>query len=166
MLHVVRTRVFDNVSRRKRIQAASNKHRHGGGAWNALNQSGESSSPGFRDDPATSSVNVDARGSLRDTVTRSRAGGCLSAASVAAAAVVESALADDELGGGWAARREAKLAPGQALAEPNEPRYLLATVADNLNQLAHARHGDDCNGNGPGPKSGLDHARRANRSRS
>jgi hypothetical protein len=58
-------------------------------------------------------------------------------ADVAAAAVVGSALADDELGGGWAARREAELAPSQALAEPNELRYLLATVAEPLNQLAH-----------------------------
>ena len=51
--------------------------------------------------------------------------------------LVESALADEELGGGWAARREAELARRQRLAELNELRYLLATIANNVNQLAH-----------------------------
>ena len=51
--------------------------------------------------------------------------------------LVESALADEELGGGWAARREAELGRRQELAELNELRYLLATIANNVNQLAH-----------------------------
>jgi hypothetical protein len=51
--------------------------------------------------------------------------------------LVESALADEEFGGGWAARRAAELARRQQLAELNELRYLLATIANNVNQLAH-----------------------------
>jgi hypothetical protein len=138
-LQDVPRRADEGIRQRQPSQAhssASNKHHHGGGAWN-FESIGERSSPGSRDDPASNSVNVDAGGGLRDTVIRSWAGGCLSTAGVAVAVVVASALPDDELGGGCAARREAELAPGQALAEPNELRYLLARVADNLNQPAH-----------------------------
>jgi len=52
--------------------------------------------------------------------------------------LVESALADDDAGGGWPARRRAAAARRHELVEILECRRLLATVANNVNQLAKA----------------------------
>ena len=52
--------------------------------------------------------------------------------------LVESALADDDAGGGWPARRRAAVARRHELVEILECRRLLATVANNVNQLAKA----------------------------
>jgi len=52
--------------------------------------------------------------------------------------LVESALADDGATGGWSARRRAAAGRHQELAEILECRRLLATVANNVNQLAKA----------------------------
>ena len=51
--------------------------------------------------------------------------------------LIESALADDAAGGWWA-RRRAAVARHQELVEILECRRLLATVANNVNQLAKA----------------------------
>jgi len=52
--------------------------------------------------------------------------------------LVESALAEDGPSGGWSAQRRAAVARHQELAEILECRRLLATVANNVNQLAKA----------------------------
>jgi Bacterial mobilisation protein (MobC) len=50
--------------------------------------------------------------------------------------LIESALADDSAGVGWSGRRRAAVARRQGLVEIVECRRLLATVANNVNQLA------------------------------
>jgi Bacterial mobilisation protein (MobC) len=52
--------------------------------------------------------------------------------------LIESALADDDEAGGWSARRRAAVARHQEFIEILECRRLLATVANNVNQLAKA----------------------------
>lgn len=53
--------------------------------------------------------------------------------------LIESALADDAAAaGGWSARRRSAVARHQELVEILECRRLLATVANNVNQLAKA----------------------------
>jgi Bacterial mobilisation protein (MobC) len=52
--------------------------------------------------------------------------------------LVESALADDGASGRWPANRRAAVARHRELAEILECRRLLATVANNVNQLAKA----------------------------
>lgn len=51
--------------------------------------------------------------------------------------LVESALADEPSDEGWVGRRERTVVHRKELAELNELRRLVATIANNVNQLAH-----------------------------